>query len=240
MEDVFIGMKKFDSYLLKITWKKLKMEFFSSLQHATEVLNTFKSYKVDVISGKKKKEDWEKVEEGGSDKFFAKYLTNQNLLQLQLSDSNFRRYVLVQFLILFQYLKSTVKFKSEAHVLSDDQTKWIDKTEVKIYDLLGETPPFGKKFGESVKHILEREIQWNIWKNQGCPSLTPKVDANEAKEKKSETNGDKGTFLKNVINFVSFSNSIFKRSGQSPSASTSYQSCFVAFILIILVSFLPI
>ena len=209
MEDVFIGMKKFDSYLLKITWKKLKMEFFSSLQHATEVLNTFKSYKVDVISGKKKKEDWEKVEEGGSDKFFAKYLTNQNLLQLQLSDSNFRRYVLVQFLILFQYLKSTVKFKSEAHVLSDDQTKWIDKTEVKIYDLLGETPPFGKKFGESVKHILEREIQWNIWKNQGCPSLTPKVDANEAKEKKSETNGDKGTFLKNVISFVSFSNSIF-------------------------------
>ena len=175
------------------------METFLSLQHATEVLNTFKSYKVDVISGKKKKEDWEKVEEGGSDKFFAKYLTNQNLLQLQLSDSNFRRYVLVQFLILFQYLKSTVKFKSEAHVLSDDQTKWIDKTEVKIYDLLGETPPFGKKFGESVKHILEREIQWNIWKNQGCPSLTPKVDANEAKEKKSETNGDKGNLKKKKL-----------------------------------------
>lgn len=179
------------------------------MQHATEVLNTFKSYKVDVISGKKKKEDWEKMEEG-SDKFFAKYLTNQNLLQLQLSDSNFRRYVLVQFLILFQYLKSTVKFKSEAHVLSDDQTKWIDKTEVKIYDLLGETPPFGKKFGESVKHILEREVQWNIWKNQGCPSLTPKVDANESKEKKSETNGDKGTksavlvYLENSIDFYVF------------------------------------
>jgi len=44
--------------------------------------------------------------------YFAKYLTNQKLLELQLSDSNFRRYVLLQFLILFQYLNSTVKFKA--------------------------------------------------------------------------------------------------------------------------------
>lgn len=44
--------------------------------------------------------------------FFAKYLTNQKLLELQLSDSNFRRCVLLQFLILFQYLDSQVKFKT--------------------------------------------------------------------------------------------------------------------------------
>lgn len=44
--------------------------------------------------------------------YFAKYLTNEKLLELQLSDSNFRRYVLLQFLIMFQYLNSTVKFKS--------------------------------------------------------------------------------------------------------------------------------
>lgn len=43
--------------------------------------------------------------------FFAKFLTNPKLLALQLSDSNFRRAVLVQFLILFQYLQVTVKFK---------------------------------------------------------------------------------------------------------------------------------
>ena len=53
--------------------------------------------------------------------YFAKYLTNQNLLQLQLSDSNFRRYFLLQCLILFQYLKSNVKFKTDTQVLSDDQ-----------------------------------------------------------------------------------------------------------------------
>ena len=74
-------------------------------QYSTDVLKTFKSFKVDAISGKQKKDS------SNEEQFFAKYLTNQNLLQLQLSDSNFRRYILVQFLILFQYLKSSVKFK---------------------------------------------------------------------------------------------------------------------------------
>lgn len=46
-----------------------------------------------------------------SQHFFAKFLTNPKLLSLQLSDANFRRSVLVQSLILFQYLISTVKFK---------------------------------------------------------------------------------------------------------------------------------
>lgn len=44
--------------------------------------------------------------------FFAKFLTNPKLLALQLSDAHFRRSVLVQCLILFQYLTSTVKFKT--------------------------------------------------------------------------------------------------------------------------------
>ena len=49
--------------------------------------------------------------ESDKQEYFAKYLTSQKLLQLQLSDSMFRRFVLMQFLILFQYLTSTVKFK---------------------------------------------------------------------------------------------------------------------------------
>ena len=71
--------------------------------------------------------------------WIIRYLTNMNLLQLQLSDSNFRRceiilwlfeivvrcfslkprvprYILLQFLILFQYLKSNVKFKTDTQV----------------------------------------------------------------------------------------------------------------------------
>jgi len=43
--------------------------------------------------------------------YFPKYLTNHKLLELQLSDVNFRRYILIQFLLLFQYLDAPVKFK---------------------------------------------------------------------------------------------------------------------------------
>ena len=68
--------------------------------------------------------------------YFAKYLTNQNLLQLQLSDSNFRRYFLLQCLILFQYLKSNVKFKTDTQVLSDDQVSTL----MQCFSL--EVPPF--------------------------------------------------------------------------------------------------
>jgi THO complex subunit 1 len=51
------------------------------------------------------------MNDGNVQQYFAKYLTSQNLLELQLGDSNFRRYILLQFLIMFQYLDSPVKFK---------------------------------------------------------------------------------------------------------------------------------
>ena len=76
------------------------------MQYSLDVLKTFQSFKIDAVSGKKLRESSKDDEQ-----FFAKYLTNQNLLQLQLSDSNFRRYFYIQLLILFQYLQSSVKFK---------------------------------------------------------------------------------------------------------------------------------
>ncbi|CAD6994086.1 THO complex subunit 1 [Ceratitis capitata] len=103
-----------------------------------------------------------------SDHFFAKFLTNPKLLTLQLSDSNFRRSVLVQFLILFQYLQLTVKFKTESNTLTTAQTDFIKETESKVYKLLEETPPNGKRFSRTVQHMLTREEMWNNWKNDGC------------------------------------------------------------------------
>lgn len=142
------------------------------------MLAIFQSFKLDSTSGKSSSSSSSKDEQ-----YFAKYLTNQNLLQLQLSDSNFRRYVLLQFLILFHYLKSEVKFKTDSQKLSSDQEKWTDETSKKIYKLLEETPPDGKEFAKSVKHILKREEHWNKWKNEGCQSLAKKVETNEADRK---------------------------------------------------------
>ena len=70
--------------------------------------------------------------------------------------------------------------------MTDDQSKWIEKTETKIFELMGETPPYGDNFAKSVKHILHREEQWNLWKNQGCPPLTSKAEETPKKSEESK------------------------------------------------------
>lgn len=148
----------------KVPWKQFSM-------YAADVLSTFQSFKLDPTSGKSTV-----VGDQEAEHYFAKYLTNMNLLQLQLSDSNFRRYILLQFLILFQYLKSNVKFKTDTQTLDTSQTKCVEEMQSKVYRLLGETPPNGGEFAKSVKRILGREEAWNRWKNDGCPSLSKKME----------------------------------------------------------------
>ncbi|XP_055956508.1 THO complex subunit 1 isoform X1 [Patella vulgata] len=145
----------------KVSWKTFSI-------HADEVLKAFDSCKLDDLKSQRKKLD--KTKQMDTQTFFAKYLTSEKLLDLQLSDSNFRRYVLVQFLILFQYLNAQVKFKSASHVLTDEQSAWVKTATEKVTNLIKETPPDGEKFAESVEHILEREENWNNWKNEGCVS----------------------------------------------------------------------
>lgn len=48
------------------------------------------------------------------------------------------------------------------------QSEYIKETEAKVYQLLEETPPNGKRFARTVKHMLSREEMWNNWKNDGC------------------------------------------------------------------------
>ncbi|KAH0951356.1 hypothetical protein HN011_005106 [Eciton burchellii] len=160
-------------------YNKMHWKVFST--HASSVLLAFASFKLE------EQRDYAatciKIDTSveGSHKethYFAKYLTNQKLLELQLSDSNFRRYVLLQFLILFQYLNSTVKFKAETHELKPDQVEWVKITTEQVYSLLSETPPDGSIFAETVKNILKREEHWNAWKNEGCPPFKkPTLDA---------------------------------------------------------------
>lgn len=151
-------------------YNKMHWKVFSA--HASNVLSAFSSFKLEeqrsypttCIKLDSTMEGFHKETH-----YFAKYLTNQKLLELQLSDSNFRRYVLLQFLILFQYLNSTVKFKAETHELKPDQVEWVKTTADQVYTLLSETPPDGPSFTETVKNILKREEHWNAWKNEGCP-----------------------------------------------------------------------
>lgn len=139
--------------------------------YSQDVLSVFGSFKLDDINTAKWALPGSSAGESGKPMYFAKYLTSQKLLELELSDSNFRRYVLVQFLILFQYLQSTVRFKLDSHVLTDEQSAWVKNTQAQVYKLLEETPPDGAGFASRIKHILQREESWNAWKNEGCPDF---------------------------------------------------------------------
>lgn len=92
---------------------------FIQFQYVTNVLLAFKSFKLEeqrgtAVAKPNATSEMLSVEQevAESQHFFAKFLTNPKLLTLQLSDSNFRRSVLLQCLILFQYLITTVKFKT--------------------------------------------------------------------------------------------------------------------------------
>ncbi|KAG8571116.1 hypothetical protein GDO81_011527 [Engystomops pustulosus] len=138
------------------------------LKFSEEVLQVFKSYKLDDTQASRKK--IEELKSGGEHVYFAKFLTSEKLMDLQLSDSNFRRHILVQYLILFQYLKGQVKFKSSNYVLLEEQSAWIEETTKLVHQLLCEAPSAGDKFSKMVEHILSTEENWNAWKNEGCPS----------------------------------------------------------------------
>ncbi|XP_028659489.1 THO complex subunit 1 isoform X2 [Erpetoichthys calabaricus] len=147
-----------------------KFSWMTFLKYSDETLAVFKSYKLDDTQASRKKLEELKTA-GGEHIYFAKFLTSEKLMDLQLSDSNFRRHILVQYLILFQYLKGQVKFKSSSSVLTDEQSLWMEDTTKLVYQLLKETPPDGDKFAAVVEHILNTEENWNAWKNEGCPSF---------------------------------------------------------------------
>jgi THO complex subunit 1 len=80
-------------------------------------LDALKSYRLEEVKNddsSSKLEDYDDM-----NLYFSKYLTSEKLLDLQLNDSNFRRQILIQFLILFQYLSADVKFKTYVTITSN-------------------------------------------------------------------------------------------------------------------------
>ncbi|GFU58681.1 THO complex subunit 1 [Nephila pilipes] len=166
-----------------------KMQWRQFASCTSDILTVFRSFKSDDANSSK----WKQAKlpsPDGTSVYFAKYLTSPKLLELELSDSHFRRYVLVQFLILFQYLTSPVKFKLESYVLTEEQQNWVKETTKKIYKLLEETPPNGEAFAHDVEKILLREEYWNAWKNEGCPDFKPLSDKAEVEKKLKKRPGD--------------------------------------------------
>ncbi|KAJ0969005.1 hypothetical protein J5N97_021882 [Dioscorea zingiberensis] len=101
--------------------------------------------------------------------FSIKYLTSSKLMGLELRDPSFRRHILVQCLILFDYLKAPGK--NDKDVPSESMKEEIRTCEERVKKLIKLTPPKGEEFLQSIEHILEREKNWVWWKRDGCPAF---------------------------------------------------------------------
>ncbi|KAI8371467.1 THO complex subunit 1 transcription elongation factor-domain-containing protein [Radiomyces spectabilis] len=120
---------------------------------------------------------------------FPRLLSSRKLLELEIEDARFRRNVMVQFLILFQYLSGFTKEEKEAtqsllsargatakqslvqptFTLEDDQMAWVEEMKTTMISLLKAIKPHGKMYTEIVLTILRHERNWIIWKASGCP-----------------------------------------------------------------------
>ncbi|XP_050232077.1 THO complex subunit 1 [Mercurialis annua] len=132
-------------------WQK----FTSSLM---VVLNTFEAQPLSEEEG-----DANNLEEEAVN---IKYLTSSKLMGLELKDSSFRRHILVQCLILFDYLKAPGKNDKDS--ASESMKEEIKTCEEHVKKLLEMTPPKGKDFFQKIEHVLEREKNWVWWKRDGC------------------------------------------------------------------------
>lgn len=150
-------------------------------------------------AGQKRKRDPDGSD--GADSFNPKYLTSRDLFELELSDLTFRRYILVQALIIMEFLLTLsaeakeklalVKVNNKSvtysdQVLSDEETKWATGMKDKITAQL--TSVFvsdGQYFHRIVATVLARDKNWVRWKIEGCPQIElPSVSAEQFAEAK--------------------------------------------------------
>ncbi|XMA12352.1 hypothetical protein WAI453_005143 [Rhynchosporium graminicola] len=143
--------------------------------------------------------------------FNPKYLTSRDLFELEISDISFRRHILVQVLIVMDFLLSlSAKAKERLtksklpenanksvmyldQVLTDEDTKWAIDMKKSIAEYLRQGSE-GAYFYRMVETVLSRDKNWVRWKILNCPSIAhPAITADEyaaskASARKSTTN----------------------------------------------------
>ena len=122
--------------------------------------------------------------------FNPKYLTNRDLFDLEVHDIAFRRHILVQILILLDFLLSltqsakakladlTNKSVLYSYTLSADDAEWASSTKSSIASYLQQgSSNEGKFYYRMVDTVLSRDKNWVRWKAENCPPIDrPSVD----------------------------------------------------------------
>ncbi|KAL5598800.1 hypothetical protein BROUX41_003866 [Berkeleyomyces rouxiae] len=120
----------------------------------------------------------------GASNFNPKYLTNRDLFELEIRDLSFRRHVLVQALIIMDFIISlTAKSKEKLagiavnksvayldHTVTEQDATWAADMKRQIADFLRPDPE-GPFYLRMVETVLSRDKNWVRWKIENCPSI---------------------------------------------------------------------
>ncbi|WWD20341.1 hypothetical protein CI109_104817 [Kwoniella shandongensis] len=147
-----------------------------------------------VVGNQKRKRNTEDEGEGRGGFFHPRYLTGKRLLEHELADPSFRRQILVQYFILFQFLLNLTPASAgkqaftggmpRSFVLIADDEKWVISKIQAIREELKKMVD-GQRFEETVLSIITRERHYAQWKNDGCPEgafEVPPLDKGTAEE----------------------------------------------------------
>ncbi|GAB1320823.1 THO complex subunit 1 transcription elongation factor-domain-containing protein [Madurella fahalii] len=179
--------------------KLFEPSHFASFKAGLEAtMATFRSIKPEQQSRTKEKQDRhadevkpalkrkrDDIDDELSSGFNPKYLTSRDLFKLEISDLAFRRNILVQALIIMEFLLALspkakeklagVKAPNKSvtysdQQLSEDDTKWVTDMKEAIVEYLKQGPE-GPYFNRMVETVLSRDKNWVRWKIENCPSI---------------------------------------------------------------------
>ncbi|RJE27393.1 nuclear matrix protein [Aspergillus sclerotialis] len=151
---------------------------FKSMNTEVETQNTSRGSEDRKSAKRKRTADGAEI----ASSFNPKYLTSRDLFDLEVNDTAFRRHVLVQALILLDFMLSlTPKAKARlsdmtnksvlyGFVLSEDDAKWAMKMRKTIEEYLQQGAG-GKFYYRMVDTVLSRDKNWVRWKAEGCPLI---------------------------------------------------------------------
>ncbi|KAL8849101.1 MAG: hypothetical protein Q9221_005905 [Calogaya cf. arnoldii] len=194
LQDVFsqptrlFETKTFESFKtgLDLTFRK-----FKAVQQHQQSRGTSKLPSAAHRPLKRKRTDTGSDQQDLAGSFNPRYLTSRDLFDLEISDLAFRRHILVQGLILVDFLlsltpKAKKKLESTSnksvlynYTLPEEEFKWAAamRAEIAVYLQQGQE---GKFYYRMVDTVLSRDKNWVHWKAEGCPLIKQPPIASES------------------------------------------------------------
>ncbi|KAL8658351.1 MAG: hypothetical protein Q9226_001061 [Calogaya cf. arnoldii] len=194
LQDVFsqptrlFETKTFESFKngLDLTFRK-----FKAVQQHQQSRGTSKLPSAAHRTLKRKRTDTGSDRQDLAGSFNPRYLTSRDLFDLEISDLAFRRHILVQGLILVDFLlsltpKAKKKLESTSnksvlynYSLPEEEFKWAAamRAEIAVYLQQGQE---GKFYYRMVDTVLSRDKNWVHWKAEGCPLIKQPPIASES------------------------------------------------------------